>query len=459
MKNIQHLGGRQRRLRKLLRRLGIPRLSGIVVALILVFQFVVLPALSQQPVVVTMMMQGQDLANWKPFLNEFQDKNRDIRLNIVEGPFDTNLQENLYTSAFLLGDSPYDILNMDIVWVPKFAAAGWLMDLSDRLPKEQLVKFLKGNIEGGQYQDRLYRIPTTSDAGVLYYRKDLLDKAGVQPPETFEQMVNIAQNLQKQGDTRWGYLWQGKQYEGVSAMFVEVLEGFGGFWANPDTLEVGLDQPQAIQAVEFLRSLIVKGISPRGVSTYGEEETRLLFQSGGSVFVRNWPYVWKLANAEDSKVKGDVGIKPMIHAQGQTGGSCLGGWGLAISKTSRHPEEAWRLIQYMTSEETMKRFVLATGLIPSYQTLFKDPDILAKFPHFTQLLAAVQKPALRPPIAQYAQASDVLQRYLSAAFTGRMSSEEAMKAAARETRNILGRFKPSQVSQNSAAAQNGAISS
>jgi multiple sugar transport system substrate-binding protein len=113
----------------------------------------------------------------------------------------------------------------------------------------------------------------------------------------------------------------------------------------------------------------------------------------------------------------------------------------------------------MTSEETMKRFVLATGLIPSYQTLFKDPDILAKFPHFTQLLAAVQKPALRPPIAQYAQASDVLQRYLSAAFTGRMSSEEAMKAAARETRNILGRFKPSQVSQNSAAAQKGAISS
>ncbi|MBD0361772.1 MAG: extracellular solute-binding protein, partial [Coleofasciculus sp. C3-bin4] len=126
MKNIQQWGGRQRRLRKLLRRLGIPRLSGIVVALILLFQFVVLPALSQQPVVVTMMMQGQDLANWKPFLDEFQDKNRDIRLNIVEGPFDTNLQENLYTSAFLLGDSPYDILNMDIVWVPKFAAAGWL---------------------------------------------------------------------------------------------------------------------------------------------------------------------------------------------------------------------------------------------------------------------------------------------------------------------------------------------
>jgi multiple sugar transport system substrate-binding protein len=113
-----------------------------------------------------------------------------------------------------------------------------------------------------------------------------------------------------------GYLWQGKQYEGVSAMFVEILEGFGGFWANPDTLEVGLDKPQAIQAAQFLRDTINKRVSPPGVVTYGEEETRLLFQNGGSTFLRNWPYVLKLANAEDSKIRGKVGIKPMIQAQG-----------------------------------------------------------------------------------------------------------------------------------------------
>ena len=459
MKKIQFLGVLQKRLKRLVRKIGIPRLVGILAAFILVFQFWVLPALTQQPVVITMLMQGQDRANWAPFFAEFNQKNRDIRLNVVEGPFDTNLVENLYTSAFLLGDSPYDILNMDIVWVPKFAAAGWIRDLSDRVTPEQLAKFVKGNIEGGKYEGKLYRIPTTSDAGVLYYRTDLLEKAGAKPPETFEEMVNIAQKLQQQGDAPWGYLWQGKQYEGVSAMFVEILEGFGGFWANPDTLEVGLDRPQAIQAVDFLKNMIAQGISPRGVVTYGEEETRLLFQNNGSVFLRNWPYVWKLANAQDSKVQGKVGIQPMVHAQGQIGGSCLGGWGLGISKTSKHPEEAWRVIQYMTSEDTMKRFVLATGLIPSYQRLFLDSDILAKYPHFPQLLEAVQKPALRPPIGQYAQASDVLQRYLSAAFTGRMTSEQAMKAAAQETRNILGRFKSAQVSQNLEVTQNVAASS
>jgi multiple sugar transport system substrate-binding protein len=178
MITINPLYGIQRRLKRLIKQLGIPYLLGILVTVILIFQFWVLPALTQQPVVITMLMQGQDRANWLPFLEEFQQKNRDIRLNLVEGPFDTNLQENLLTSAFLLGDSPYDVLNMDIVWVPKFAAAGWLRAIDDRVPSEQLADMLENTIEGGSYQGKLYRMPTTSDAGVLYYRTDLLPLAG-----------------------------------------------------------------------------------------------------------------------------------------------------------------------------------------------------------------------------------------------------------------------------------------
>lgn len=451
MRTIKPLGEVQRRLKRVVKKLGIPRILTIFVAWIVIFQVWVLPALTQQPVVITMLMQGQDRANWLPFLEEFQQKNRDIRLNLVEGPFDTNLQENLLTSAFLLGDSPYDVLNLDIVWVPKFAAAGWLRPLDDRVTSEQLAEMVENNIEGGRYQGKLYRMPTTSDAGVLYYRTDLLNQIGAKPPETFREMIDITQKLQKPGGkdagaTDWGYLWQGRQYEGVSAMFVEVLEGFGGFWVNPDTLEVGLDQPQAIEAVEFLRNTITKGISPRGVTTYGEEETRQLFQSGGAVFLRNWPYVWKLVNQEDSKVQGRVGIKPMLQGSGQQGGSSLGGWGLGISTTTKHPEEAWRLIQYMTNKDTMRRFVLATGLISCYKSHFTDPDIVVKYPHFPRLLEAVQQSVLRPPVAQYAQASDILQRYLSAAFTGSMRSQDAMQAAARETRNLLGRSQPARAS-------------
>ncbi|MEG5033151.1 ABC transporter substrate-binding protein [Microcoleus sp. AT3-D2] len=422
-----------------------PRLLALFAAtLTAVLLLFILPALTQQPVVLTMLMQGQDIVNWRPFVKEFEQKNPDIRINLIEGPFDTNLIENLYTSAFLLGESPYDIINMDIVWVPKFAAAGWVRDLTDKIPPEQLSKFIQGNVEGGRYRGKLYRIPHASDAGMLYYRKDILEQAKIPAPKTFEEMVKISQNLQKQGKATWGYLWQGKQYEGVSAMFVEVLSGFGGFWANPQTFEVGLDKPEAIKAVEFLKNTIASGISPPGVTTYGEEETRLLFQNGQALFLRNWPYVWKLANAEGSNVRGKIAIEPMLSSAGQTGGSCLGGWGWGIAKTSKHPEQAWKAIQYLTSEETQRKFILETGLIPSYKSLFTNKEIVAKYPHYPQLLKVVERPALRPPIAQYAQASDILQRYLSSAFTGRMSAEQAMKAAASETRNLLGSLKQPQ---------------
>jgi multiple sugar transport system substrate-binding protein len=274
---------------------------------------------------------------------------------------------------------------------------------------------------------------------MLYYRKDLLTANNYQPPKTFEELIAISQDLQEKGVSQWGYLWQGKQYEGLSAMFVEILQGFGAFWIEPDTLEVGLDRPEAIQAVEFLRSTIAKKISPPGVITYSEEETRRLFQEGKAVFLRNWPYVFALASADNSPIQGKFSIKPMIHAPGYPSGACQGGWGLGIAKNSPHPEAAWEVIEFFSSEESQRKFILATGYVPSRKSLFNDPEIVAKYPHYPQLLEVVQSSALRPPIGQYAQASDILQRYLSAALTNKMNPIEAMEAAARETRKLLNR--------------------
>jgi multiple sugar transport system substrate-binding protein len=140
---------------------------------------------------------------------------------------------------------------MDVIWVSEFADKDWLMDLSNRISQKELTKFLESDVAAGRYKSRLYRIPYRSDIGLLYYRNDLLDKARFQPPETFQQLLQISQKLQKQGAAKWGYLWQEREYEGVSAMFVEVLNGYGGFWINPATREVGLDRPEAIAAVRF----------------------------------------------------------------------------------------------------------------------------------------------------------------------------------------------------------------
>lgn len=398
------------------------------------------PALTKEPVILNMLMTAQDTVPWKQGIVEnFEAKHPGIKINIIEGPNAANLLEDLYTSAFILGDSPYDLVNMDVVWTPKFAAAGWLLDLTDKISPEELTAFSEKDVEGRRYEGKLYGIPMRSDVGMLYYREDLLKEAGFEAPETFADLIKISQALQKQNKAPWGYLWQGKQYEGLVAMFVEVLQGHGGFWVNPENLEVGLDKPETIQAINFLKQTVEDGISPSGVTTYQEEETRRPFQSGKAVFLRNWPYVWSLANADNSPIKGKIAIKPMLANPDNQGGACLGGWALGISKSSKHPKEAWEAIKYFTSEEAQRNFVLEAGFVPTRTSLFTDPKIVNKYPHYPKLSEVVKQAVLRPPIAQYAQASDILQRYLSAALTNRMTPEAAMNAAANETRQLLGK--------------------
>lgn len=417
------------------------RVAAIFIAVIFGMVFLsIQPAQTQQPVVLNLLMTAPDAQPWRQgIIKDFEIKNPGIRINIIEGPNATNLLEDLYTSAFILGDSPYDLVNMDVIWTPKFAAANWLLDLTDRITQQELTAFSRLDVEGRRYKGKLYAIPMRSDVGMLYYREDLLKEAGFNPPESFEDLVKISQSLQQKGKVNWGYVWQGKQYEGLSAMFVEILEGFGGYWVNPETLEVGLDQPETLAAIEFLKNTIQIGISPPGVTTYQEEETRRIFQNGNSAFLRNWPYVWPLANTESSPIDGKIAIKPMVYTKNGNSGACLGGWALGISKSTKHPEAAWKAISYFTSEEAQRKFVLEAGFVPSRRSLFLDPQIVAKYPHYPQLLKVVDQAVLRPPIAQYAQTSDILQRYLSAALTSRMTPEAAMKNAASETRQLLGR--------------------
>lgn len=397
-----------------------------------------LPAYGQETVTVNVLMNANEANQWQPFVLEFEAENPGIDLNIIEGPNATNLIEDLYTSAFLLGDSPYDLVYMDTVWAPKFAAAGWLEPLDDRIPKAELNQFLQGDVEAGRYQNQLYRIPVRSDVGMLYYRTDLLAEGGYNPPETFEELQTIAANLQENSPADWGYLWQGKQYEGLSAMFVEVLKGYGGFWIDPETNTVGLDRANAIDAVKFLTATIDTGITPKGVTTYTENETLRFFINGESVFLRNWPYVWREANKDDSPIAGKIALKPMVHAPKYNSGGCQGGWGLGISSTTAYPEEAWKVIQYFSSEKFQRQFVLSTSYVPSRRSLFTDPQIVAEYGHYPELLSVLDNAVLRPPVAQYAQASDILQRYLTAALSGRLTPEDAMQSAAAETRRLLG---------------------
>lgn len=370
---------------------------------------------------LAILMEPDGTGVWADLVRQFNREYPGPPVRMIEGPAATNTREDLYSTSFLSGDASYDIVYCDSIWVAKFAAAGWLRDLSGKLSAAERAAFLPAEIQAGSYRGKLYRIPAFTDAGVLFYRKDLVQ----QPPQTFQELFHLASSLQT--PQRWGFLWQGKQYEGLVTVYLEVLRGYGGQWIDTKTRQVKLDSPQAVQALNFLKST-VGTISPPAVTTYTEEDTRILFQNGRAVFLRNWPYVWTLIQNSDGPLKGKVGIAPVVHAPGQKSVGTLGGWGFGISSYSRNPERAWQFIKFITSPEQLRQVQLRQGRIPSRISMIPP-----------EMLPVVEGARPRPSIPEYAQASDILQRWISAALTGRVSSEQAVKEAAKETSLLLAR--------------------
>ncbi|HYR58829.1 MAG TPA: ABC transporter substrate-binding protein [Chthoniobacteraceae bacterium] len=381
---------------------------------------------------LNVLMEPDGSGVWHQLVREFHDQNPDITVNFIEGAAATNAREDAYVTSFFSGETIYDLVHADVVWVPKFAAAGWLDDLTDRWPRERWAQFIPAAIEGGSYAGRICRVPTQLDVGMLYYRRDLV---GETPPRTFDALVQLARKHQRP-DELWGFVWQGKQYEGLACVFVEALAGFGGTWIDAKTGAVGLDQPAAIAALDFLtRCVRETKISPPGVTTYSEEETRQIFGAGRAVFMRNWPYAFPLMQREGSPVRGKIGIAPMPANAGGKSGAALGGWGLCVAKTSAHKEACWRFIEFISALPQARRIHGATGLQPALKEFYErnsDPAQRAAY-------AVMQHAVARPPLPQYAQASDILQRYVSAALSGQMSARDALQRAAKETRLLLGK--------------------
>ena len=389
-------------------------------------------------VTLRMLVPANERPFWMPLTESFTKARPGTRIVLEEGPVPTDLRESLTTAALLSEDGAFDLVYLDVTWTSKLAAAGWLLPLDGEIGEAERSAFLPQALAAGLFRGRLYRIPFRTDVGLLYYRADLLAAAGIAPPRTFAELEAAARRLQSPPE-RWGFLWQGAQYEGLVCFFLEVLHGHGGSWIDPGTLEVGLDRPQAEAALSFLlRARAPGGISPQGVAAYKEEETRHLFQSGRAVFLRSWPYVWRLAQREGSAVAGRIGVLPVPTLSGDAGSGTLGGWGLAVARSSRHPAEALAFVRHATTLESQRLFCEATGFAPARADAYENPALLAANPFLADLRRIHAGATPRPVIARYAQASDILQRHLTAALAGLSTPRAALASAARETRLVIG---------------------
>ena len=382
---------------------------------------------------VTFLMAAPFADATRDLVKQFNQEHRgEINLKVVRGPLETEAMSDLAISSLLLGKAPFDGLLMDVTWLPKYAAAGWMEPLEDFFNEKDVDALAIGAREGNSYDGHLYRWPLTADMGLLYYRTDLME----QPPATPEELVLVSQSLQKDRKVDWGYVWQGRQYEGLSCVYLEMIDGFGGDWLQPNNNHIGLDLDPGVQAAAWLQELIDQGVSPNAVTNYAEPEALQSFKVGDAAFMRNWPYAWTELQKSDSAVKGNVGITTMVARPGHSTAT-LGSWGLTVLKGSAHVNASIEAIRFLTNESSQKQLFLNHGYTPTQQSVFDDPQLLQDKPILAEFGQALKVVKARPETPLYAQISDVLTRQLSSILTRETTPKDGMNVATSHTNQIL----------------------
>jgi multiple sugar transport system substrate-binding protein len=369
-------------------------------------------------------------------LRKFEDENHGIAVKDETLPASTDEQHQFYVINLEGKSSDFDILSMDVIWVPEFARAGWLRNLSNLLPVDERKEFFQGPMDAVTYKGKVYAVPWYIDAGILYYRKDLLEKYNLSPPKTWQELVDTARYITSKEKGLYGFIWQGKQYEGLVCNVLEY------FWDNRgDVLKNGkvvINSPENIYALQFMRDLITKyKITPPLVTTAIEEPTRHIFGNGRALFMRNWPYAWNIFEREGTPVKGKVGVAPLPSFKSGMSASTLGGWQLGINRYSKNQDAAEKLIKFLTSPEAQKTIALTIGYKPTRESLYKDKDLKEKQPFIASLYEIFLNARPRPVTPYYMMITQVMQPEFSAALSGIKTPEEALGSAQKQIEHIL----------------------
>ncbi len=392
---------------------------------------------------------GELILSWGPdrtdslptLINQFNKQAKGFKVKQREMPIDTGQYFDKIRTQFQAGGGDIDIIIGDVIWPAQFAANGWVSDLSDRF--KDTNEFLPGPMQAATYQDKVYAVPWYTDAGLLYYRKDLLEKSGFSgPPETWDELMEMAEQVQNDAGIKNGFVYQGADYEGGVCNGCEYIWTNGGNILDPkDSSKVVIDSPGSVAGITTWADTIKSGASPQAVLQYKEDESAASFLNDEAVFIRNWPYMYALAGTKAyPKVKPDqLGIAPIpVDEPGNPSYSTLGGWNFLINATSERQEEAWEFIEWITAPEQLVTNAKLGSKLPTRKPLYDEPEVLNNVP-----VAKLGKDAIiknstpRPVSPYYSDVSLELSSQFNSCLSGDISPEDAVNTLQKDLQEII----------------------
>ncbi len=373
---------------------------------------------------------GKDTSgNLPKLISKFNSGHPDGKVVLHELPDNADQQRQQMIQNSQIKNPQMAVLSVDVVWTAEFAANGYVVELpKDQFPTEG---FLKAAVDAATYFDKLYAYPSTSDGGLLYYRKDLLKKYDIaNPPATFDEMKADCEKIQagEKNSKLDCFAGQYNKYEGLTVNFAEAVNSAGGVILGDDG-KPNVNTPEATKGLGTLVDWFKGGEIPKEAITWQEEQGRQAFQSGNLIFHRNWGYVYNLANKTDgsSKVAGKFDVAPLPGITVTPGVSSLGGHNLAIAANAANKGTAVDFLKFMASEETQKSNTLATSQSPTLEKLYSDPDLLKQLPFLPIQLKSIQNAQPRPKAVQYGDVTLAIQDAAYSALQGQVPTDQALQ--------------------------------
>ncbi len=330
-------------------------------------------------------------------IDGFNSSQDEYEVEWIVASSDTDEIHNLLNTSLSAGSSEYDVMAIDTVWAGDFAAAGYIEPLDSYMQEagDAQADYNAGSLQAGTYNAKTYALPLYPDFGCLYFRSDIVDEEDsaklISGDYTWEELQSMAEKYMGEGDTSVGIVFQSNQVEGLVCNANE-------FTSNFTDIENGL---------QAMKNMVDSAATPDDILVYQEAETATSFTNGESVFARNWPYQWSLLTEDN----GSVVMQDQVEIAPLPGGSCIGGWLVAMNANSEHKDGAWAFLDYIASGEGQKIFCTVGSYVPGYNALLEDDEVLAANELLTKegFVAALDNTIARPHSDNYDELSDALQ--------------------------------------------------
>lgn len=353
-----------------------------------------------------------------------------IPIDLPFSKFSTNERKELIARSLRSRSSRIDIFAVDQIWVPRFVK--WGEPLSKYFMQTDLSRIVPQALQTCYCQNTLIGIPLYIDLGVLYYRRDLLERVagGRQICERLKASIAWGELLQFGQEAFAGkpiYLFQGDSYEGLICNYFEILGNMGGEVFQDGKIQ--FNTPAGRRSAQFMLDLIKKyHFSPPEVTTFNERESYYYALAHDAPFFRGWSSFLKdmpISNQDSAKVRYlDIAMLP--HFDQNPPVTIFGGWNLMISKYSTKKLEAYQFLKFVLEEETQKILFETSGYLPILMRLYEDPEIIANYPYIEYLKKMMATGRHRPMLIEYTKISDILSFYLNKVLKGEMPVETAL---------------------------------